>query len=56
LLDGDVSYSGENGEYSISSFIDSPLFTLDSVYQKRNIEEYKISEYDILINQGYTPE
>jgi hypothetical protein len=32
------------------------LFTLDSVYQKRNIEEYKISEYDILINQGYTPE
>ena len=24
LTDVDVSYSGENGEYSISSFIDSP--------------------------------
>ena len=56
LLDGDVSYSGENGEYSISSFVDSPFFTLDSVYQKRNIEDYKSSEFTILINQGYTPE
>ena len=56
LLDGDVTYTGENGEYSISSFIDSPFFTLDSVYQKRNIEDYKVSEYNILINEGYTSE
>lgn len=54
LLDGDVSYSGENGEYSISSFIDSPLFTLDSVYQKRNIDDYRTEEFNIL-TAGHKP-
>ena len=57
LLDGDVTYSGENGEYSISSFLDSPFFNISSVYQKRDIEEYKVQEYEILTKQqGYSPE
>lgn len=56
LVDGDISYSGENGEYSISSFLDSSFFTLDSVYQKRDIEDYKTQEYNILIEEGLTPE
>ena len=56
LLDGDVSYSGENGEYSISSFLDSDFFTLTSVYQKRNLDDYKDQEYQILIKEGLSPE
>ena len=58
LIDGDVSYEGNNGEYSISSFIDSPIAAsiVDAVYQQRNIEDYKTEEYEILIKQGNTPE
>lgn len=56
LVDGDVSYQGSNGEFSISSFLDSEFFNLSSVYRKRNIEDYKDNEKIILESEGYTPE
>lgn len=57
ILDGDVCYEGDHGEFSISSFVDSPFFDLNSIYQKRNIDDYKREEYAILTEQeGYTPE
>ena len=53
LIDGDISYEGEHGEISISSFVDSSFFQ-SGLYQKKNIDDYKEQERIILRNEGYS--
>lgn len=56
LLDGDISFTGNKGEFSISSFLDSPYSLIDgnAPYQQRNLDDYRNEELEILLREGYS--